>query len=140
MKTVGVPVWTWMLVESPPMSQRSHIAISGSTAIWLCSLAWSAPSSSLSDKSAVISVRNRVPEALGPELLIGQLEVDQVDRLLVGGEDALVAGNPVGDRELAEAQPDSADLAGFRDLVDEDLGVSLRTGVPLVVERSDDCP
>ena len=44
MKIVGRPVWAWTLVDRPPMSQRSHIASSGSTAIWLCSVACSAPS------------------------------------------------------------------------------------------------
>ena len=44
MKIVGRPVWKWTLVDSPPMSQRSHIASSGRTAIWPCSVACSAPS------------------------------------------------------------------------------------------------
>ena len=44
MKIVERPVWKWTLVERPPMSQRSHIAISGSTAIWPCSVACRAPS------------------------------------------------------------------------------------------------
>ncbi len=44
MKIVARPVWKWTLVESPPMSQRSHIAISGRTAIWPCSEACRAPS------------------------------------------------------------------------------------------------
>ena len=48
MKIVGAPVCGWKLVERPPMSQRSHIAISGSTAICACSVACSAPSSSSS--------------------------------------------------------------------------------------------
>ena len=44
MKMVERPVWKWTLVERPPMSQRSHIAISGSTAICPCSVACRAPS------------------------------------------------------------------------------------------------
>src|SRR5436309_635164 len=44
MNIVGPPVWGWRLVDSPPMSQRSHIAISGNTAIWACSTACRAPS------------------------------------------------------------------------------------------------
>ena len=44
MKIVERPVWKWTLVERPPMSQRSHIAISGSTAIWPCSVACREPS------------------------------------------------------------------------------------------------
>ena len=51
MKTVGLPVWPWKAVERPPMSQRSHIAISGSTAIWACSAACSEPCSTSSGKS-----------------------------------------------------------------------------------------
>ena len=43
MKTVGRPVWWWRLVESPPMSQRSHIAQRGRSAIIECSAAWSVP-------------------------------------------------------------------------------------------------
>src|SRR3954463_3762533 len=37
MKIVGPPVCACRFVESPPMSQRSHMASSGSTAIWECS-------------------------------------------------------------------------------------------------------
>ena len=43
-----------MLVESPPMSQRSHIAISGSTAICPCSEACRAPSSTSLGSAAAI--------------------------------------------------------------------------------------
>ena len=50
MKIVGPPVCGWALVESPPMSQRSHIASSGSTAICACSAACSEPSSSSGGK------------------------------------------------------------------------------------------
>ena len=51
MKIVGPPVCGWALVDSPPMSQRSHIAISGSTAICACSVACSAPSRSSAGNS-----------------------------------------------------------------------------------------
>src|SRR5215203_5272864 len=42
--TVGRPVWKWRFVERPPMSQRSHIAHSGSIAIIACSAACSVAS------------------------------------------------------------------------------------------------
>jgi len=44
MKTVGASVWKWMFVERPPMSQRSHIAHRGSSAISECSAACNDPS------------------------------------------------------------------------------------------------
>src|SRR5205823_4859669 len=54
-KIVGAPVWKWTFVERPPMSQRSHIAQSGSSAIRECSAAWSEPSSRRSEsRSSVI--------------------------------------------------------------------------------------
>ncbi len=63
MNTVGRPVSGWMFVERPPMSQRSHIAQSGSRAISACSAACSVPSSfgiSSSSASCYASGRNQI--------------------------------------------------------------------------------
>jgi hypothetical protein len=43
MKIVGPPVCGCRFVDRPPMSQRSHIAMSGRTAICACSAAMEGP-------------------------------------------------------------------------------------------------
>ena len=93
------PVWKWTLVERPPMSQRSHIAISGSTAIWPCSVACRAPSRTSLGSAAAMPVREHVPERLGDEVLLGQLERDDVDHLVVAETLALVGDHLLGDRD-----------------------------------------
>ena len=47
-KTVSCPVSGWSAVETPPMSQRSQVANSGSRPIEQCSAAWAAPGRSCS--------------------------------------------------------------------------------------------
>ena len=111
MKIVERPVWKWTLVERPPMSQRSHIAISGSTAIWPCSVACSEPSRTSGGSAAGEPVGQHVPERLGDEVLLGQLEGDDVDRLLVGDRDPLEGDHLLGHRDLAEVELDARDLA-----------------------------
>ena len=56
--------------------QRSHIAISSDTAIWLCSEACSTPSSTSEGSAAHVGVPDHVPERLGDEVLLGQVERD----------------------------------------------------------------
>ena len=96
MKIVGNPVWKWMLVDRPPMSQRSHIASSGSTAIWLCSVACRAPSrtsGSIASRAGEL-VGKHVPERLGGEVLLGQVEGDEVDDAVVGEALSLIGRSP----------------------------------------------
>ena len=60
----AAPVWRWRFVERPPMSQRSHIAQSGSSAISECSAAWSDESSfgiASSPSSCAARARTRPP-------------------------------------------------------------------------------
>jgi hypothetical protein len=99
MKIVGPPVWGWALVERPPMSQRSHIAISGSTAIWACSRACSEPSSSSSGNGSDASRRRarRVHSAWVSKLVQSrQLERGEVDHLVVLSRLALEAEHRLG--------------------------------------------
>ena len=52
MKIVVIPVSSCIGVETPPMSQRSHVATSGSSPIAACSAAWIAPARSRADTAA----------------------------------------------------------------------------------------
>ena len=45
-KIVQDPVSGWYAVETPPTSQRSHVATSGNNPIAACSAAWAAPGTS----------------------------------------------------------------------------------------------
>src|ERR687884_480877 len=97
MKIVGPPVCGCRLVESPPMSQRSHMASSGSTAICECSAACSAPSS-WSSGSAV--------------------ERDEVERLVVRQPLALIGEHLLGDDHHAERERHSEHLAPVEQALD----------------------
>ena len=66
------------------MSQRSHIAISGSTAIWACSVAWSAPSSD----SIGIAISDALPsgelaDVIPLESLLGALHATEHAQIAV---------------------------------------------------------
>ena len=52
-----------------------------------------------------------VPQRLGGERRLGQVERDEVDRLVVGGAPALVGEHALGDRDAAEAQHDALGVA-----------------------------
>ena len=52
-------------------------------------------------------LRQHVPERLGDEVLLGQLQGDDVDGLLVGDRDALEGDHLLGHRDLAEVQLDA---------------------------------
>ena len=140
MKIVERPVWKWTLVERPPMSQRSHIAISGSTAIWPCSVACREPSRTSVGSAAAEPLRQHVPERLGDEALLGQLEGDDVDRLLVGDRDPLEGDHLLGHRDLAEVELHPRHLALLAGPLDVDLGLLFRPRVPVAVEAGDDRP
>ena len=67
------------------MSQRSHIASSGSTAICACSAACSAPSSASSGSPAETTASgSSYQSACVENEVCGQVERDEVDRLVVG--------------------------------------------------------
>ena len=64
-----------MFVESPPMSQRSHIAHSGRSAIIECSAACSVPSSfGISSSPVELRGLGQVPDRLGLEARLRQVE------------------------------------------------------------------
>ena len=89
------PVWKWTLVESPPMSQRSHIAQSGSSAIIACSAAWSvAEQRGIRSSPSSSSRLGQEPDRLGLEVVARQVERDEVDRSAVADRLALVARPP----------------------------------------------
>ena len=98
MKIVGRPVCGWRFVESPPMSQRSHIASSGSTAICVCSAACSAPSSASGGNSEASSpASSSYHSACVENDVRRQVERLQVDHLVVGQPLALVGEHLLGD-------------------------------------------
>ena len=109
MKIVGSPVWKWTLVERPPMSQRSHIASSGSTAIWrvLGRVQRAELDLGRQRRRAGELVGEHVPERLGREVLLRQVERDHVDHLVVGEPLALEGHHLLGDRDLAEGELDA---------------------------------
>src|SRR6201989_2479575 len=71
-------------------------------------------------------VRQHVPERLGDEVLLGQFQGDDVDRLLVGDGDALEGDHLLGHRDLAEVELHTGHLALLVDALDEDLGLLFR--------------
>ena len=106
MKIVGRPVWKWTLVDRPPMSQRSHIASSGRTAIWPCSVACSAPSRTSGGSAAgpASSSPSTYQSAWVGKFCLRQVERDHVDHLVVGEALALEGDHLLGHRDLAEGE------------------------------------
>ena len=91
------------------MSQRSHIASSGSTEMSACSAACSAPSRSPPTSSISSSGRDE-PERAGGELPHGQVERDRVEATLLGQAAPLVGDDLVGHLHLAVGELDAAAL------------------------------
>ena len=118
------------------MSQRSHIAISGRTAIWPCSVACRAPSSTSGGSGAGDRVSDHVPERLGGEVLLGQLQGDDVERLLVGDRDRWKAVTCSVTEISPKWSSTPAHLAALLDPLDVDLGLLLRPGEPVIVEAA----
>ena len=107
------------------MSQRSHIAISGRTAIWECSAACSAPSSACSGELAHLLLRQLVPERLRDEVLLGQVERLEVDHLVVGHALALEGDHLLHHGHDPEPQRHAERVALLARLLDEGLGLDL---------------
>ena len=85
------------------MSQRSHIAQSGSSAISECSAAWSEPSSLRHLLEPLEHPRLRhEPDRLGLELGLRQLERDELEALLRLDRLLLVADHLLGHDDAAE--------------------------------------
>ena len=74
------------------------------------------------------------------KLLLGQLQGDDVDRLLLGDRDPLEGDHLLGHRDLAEVQLDARGRALLAHPLDVDLGLLLRPRVPVAVEARDDRP
>ena len=81
------------------MSQRSHIASSGSTAIWrvLGGVERAEQDLGRQRRGAGELVGQHVPERLGRKALLGQVEGDEVDRLVVAEPLALEGDHLLGD-------------------------------------------
>ena len=87
------------------MSQRSHIAQSGSSEISECSAACSVESSfGIASSPSSCAGVGREPDRLGLEARRGQVERDRLDRVAAADRLALVADDLLGDRDAAEAQ------------------------------------
>ena len=82
----------------------------------------------------------QVPEPPRFEVLGWELEVDQVDCRLVGGEDPLVTGDRLGHGHPAVAELDSGGIPSVGLPFDEDLGLDPGAGVPVAVETAGDRP
>ena len=80
-------------------------------------------------------VADHVPERLGDEVLLGQVERDDVDHLVVAEALALVGDHLLGDRDRAEAELHAERPALRLDLLDVDLGLLLHLRVVVAVER-----
>ena len=82
-KTVSRPVSGCSAVETPPMSQRSQVANSGSSPIEACSAAWAAPgrSASATPDSVEHVVGQRPPDRGRLEHPLGQVERLLADHL-----------------------------------------------------------
>jgi hypothetical protein len=81
-----------------------------------------------------------VPERLGGEVLLGELERDEVDHLVVREALALECHHLLGHGHVAEGELEPAVAPRLRDGLDEDHRLLLRLGVPVAVERVDDRP
>ena len=125
-KTVSRPVSAWWAVETPPMSQRSQVAKSGSSPIEQCSAAWAAPGQVGGERGRSRRARRRGASTRRPgcaRVCTGQVErhlVDHVARRAGGGGGRTPpGGRPRPCRGEIRASPQSAVL----DLVDEgDVG------------------
>src|SRR4029077_15608164 len=83
-------------------------------------------------------LRQHVPERLGNEALLRQLQGDDVDRLLLGDRDALEGDYLLGHGDVAEVELDAGDLALLAGPFDVDLRLLFRPRVPVAVEAGDD--
>ena len=87
------------------MSQRSHIAHSGSSAISECSAACSDPSSrGICSSPSSIHGSGQEPDRLGLELGLRQVERDELEALLRLDRLLLVADDLLGDDDRAEGE------------------------------------
>ena len=118
------------------MSQRSHIAISGSTAIWACSVACSAPSRT---SSGIVSARAPASSsnhsACVGKLVGGRSSATRSSGAWSEQALALVGEHRVGDAHLAEGQRHAERLAAVEQAHDGGVGLALGLRVPVAVER-----
>ena len=85
-------------------------------------------------------VRQHVPEGLGEEVLLRQLQGDDVEGLLLGDRDPLEGDHLLGHGDLAEVELDARDRPLLAYPLDVDLGLLFRARVPVAVESGDDRP
>ena len=79
--------------------------------------------------------RQLVPERLGGERGLREVERDQVHRLVVGEPAALVGQHLLADHDRAEAQPHAERRALLEHALDVRVGLALGLRVPVAVER-----
>ena len=121
------------------MSQRSHIASSGSTAICECSAACSAPSITSSGKSSrSTSCPSSYQSACVVNDVCGRSSADEVEDLVVGHALALVGEHLLGDGHRAEGQRHAQHLAAVEQALDLRVGLALGLRVPVAGERLDE--
>ena len=132
-KTVSRPVSGCSAVETPPMSQRSQVANSGSRPIEACSAAWAAPGRSASASAGLGEhvVGQRPPHRRGLQHPLGQVERLLADHLARGHPPLQEGHHLVGDPHVAQAQPGLA--PGHRLALAEDLDVGDLAGRGRVV-------
>ena len=136
MKIVGPPVCGCRLVESPPMSQRSHIASSGSTAICVCSAACSAPSSWSSGRSAeTIASGSSYHSAWVENDVCGRSSPTRSSTSWSRQAARLVGDDLLGHDHRAEREPDAEPLAAVVEPLDVHVGLALGLRVPVALER-----
>ena len=126
-KTVSRPVSGCRAVETPPMSQRSQVANSGSRPIEACSAACAAPGRSALGEAGLGERRasgSGPPHGGGPQRALGQVERLLADHLAARHraleEGDHLVGHPTSPR-LSRASPQATVLALLQDLDVGDL-------------------
>ena len=138
MKIVGPPVCGCAFVERPPMSQRSHIASSGSTAICACSVACSEPSSCSGGKPARIPASSSNHSACVAKRVGGNSSATRSISWWSPMRRALVGEDGLRDEHATERQRHAERLAPVEQALDQCVRLALGLGVPVAVERLDE--
>ena len=121
------------------MSQRSHIAQSGSIAISECSAAWSvARSFGIRVELFELPGLGAEPDRLGLEARCRASERDELDPFLRGDRLALVADDLLGHLHLTEDELEAEPPLPAQRADHGCVGLLLRLGVPVAAERLDD--
>ena len=131
-----------MFVERPPMSQRSHIAQSGSSAIIECSAAWSVdeelrhllqPRRAAPAPGGTRPPRSRSSSPAGRASTVSSVDWSRIDFFWY-------ATTLLRHRDAAEGELEAAAALGAQRLLDRGVRLLLRLRVVVAVVRRDERP